>query len=314
MNTYPDDTFLARWLNDDLSPEEKAEFEKSQDFARLTQVMEVMKGFEKQPFDAQALLQKVKGDIQHEKQARVVSMRIQRQRMWLSIAAVVLVLVTSVWWFVGRDTEEVGRQALTMNTSEGQKVSQTFEEGTEIIANENTQLSADISATGARKVTLQSGEAYFNVRKKGPFTVSTQLGKVEVLGTVFDVAQRDNSLIVKCFEGVVRVAIGQQIIDTLQKGEGLEWKEGKTTVRDFFVSGKAPAWQDGTVIMENATLSEVLADLEERFGLSFEVRVDMDQEKYQINYPSDDVDAALDDALELFEVEYERRGRIVVIQ
>jgi len=56
-------------------------------------------------------------------------------------------------------------------------------------------------STGPQKL---FGKAYFDVDKGKTFTVKTDLGTVQVLGTRFDVESRDSIFKVVCYEGSVK--------------------------------------------------------------------------------------------------------------
>jgi len=61
-----------------------------------------------------------------------------------------------------------------------------------------------------RSVTLQ-GEAFFKVFKGKKFKVHTTTGIITVIGTQFNVKQRDNYFEVACYEGLVQVYYNNQI-------------------------------------------------------------------------------------------------------
>ena len=86
-----------------------------------------------------------------------------------------------------------------------------------------------------------NGEAFFKVAKGSVFDVKTKQGVVTVVGTQFNVKQRDNYFEVKCFEGIVKV-IANDISKQLAAGETFQllngqFSEGKTRA-------SAPKWID----------------------------------------------------------------------
>ena len=62
-----------------------------------------------------------------------------------------------------------------------------------------------------RKVELE-GEAYFKVEEGSKFDVYTDQGVISVVGTRFNVKNRDNFLQVECYEGVVSVTINKETL------------------------------------------------------------------------------------------------------
>ena len=62
-----------------------------------------------------------------------------------------------------------------------------------------------------RDLTLE-GEAYFKVQKGQTFSVNTTDGVVKVLGTHFNVKQRNNYFEVNCYEGLVSVTYNNETV------------------------------------------------------------------------------------------------------
>ncbi|MBQ0740845.1 FecR domain-containing protein, partial [Aquimarina celericrescens] len=61
-----------------------------------------------------------------------------------------------------------------------------------------------------REITLQ-GEGYFKVTSGTNFTVTTSLGKIEVLGTQFNIKEREKLFEVNCYEGRVKVSTNNNL-------------------------------------------------------------------------------------------------------
>jgi ferric-dicitrate binding protein FerR (iron transport regulator) len=63
-----------------------------------------------------------------------------------------------------------------------------------------------------------NGEAYFEVKEGSLFTVESDQGKIEVLGTSFNVQSRDDYFKVSCLSGRVVVTAASET-DTIRRGE-----------------------------------------------------------------------------------------------
>jgi len=108
-----------------------------------------------------------------------------------------------------------------------------------------------------------SGEAYFKVAKGKTFDVTTSQGVVTVVGTQFNVKQRDNYFEVVCFEGIVKVtsnAITRQLLagDTFKILNGT-FSEGKT-------KAEVPKWTHNMSDFDAFPFGEVLAELERQYN------------------------------------------------
>ena len=119
------------------------------------------------------------------------------------------------------------------------------------------------------------GEAFFKVAKGSVFDVKTKQGVVTVVGTQFNVKQRDNYFEVKCFEGIVKVAandISKQLAagETFQLLNG-QFSEGKT-------KASSPKWIDNMSEFEAIPFKEVLAEIERQYNIQITVKtVDIDR-------------------------------------
>ena len=112
-----------------------------------------------------------------------------------------------------------------------------------------------------RRVTLERGQAYFEVAKDAarPFFVDARSAAVRVVGTRFDVRLGSSHVRIAVDEGAVAVndraaAIGGgQRIDVLPNGTLSEPAR--------IDEGEAAAWREGRLVYDGAPLSEVVADL-----------------------------------------------------
>ena len=57
---YTDDTFLAKWLNKDLTEEERIAFEKTSAYKEYAKIIEKMELFEAPVFDKEGTFEKIK--------------------------------------------------------------------------------------------------------------------------------------------------------------------------------------------------------------------------------------------------------------
>ncbi len=113
-----------------------------------------------------------------------------------------------------------------------------------------------------RQVDLK-GEAYFEVEKGEKFTVQTQLGAVRVLGTRFLVSEKQNNMLVSCYEGKVKFSNNKQE-QLIAAGNSLEYKNNQLT--DL----KELATFDRT--FKNQELSALTESIEEFFNIKIELQ------------------------------------------
>ncbi|MEN3324351.1 FecR domain-containing protein [Mariniflexile soesokkakense] len=111
---------------------------------------------------------------------------------------------------------------------------------------------------------MLDGEAYFMVSKGKTFNVKTKSGTVTVVGTQFNVKQRDNFFEVKCFEGIVKVT-SDTITRKLLEGDVYQILNGKFTQSKVLTS--APKWTDNRSEFEAIPIKEVLSELERQYNV-----------------------------------------------
>ncbi|SDK22253.1 ferric-dicitrate binding protein FerR, regulates iron transport through sigma-19 [Catalinimonas alkaloidigena] len=187
---------------------------------------------------------------------------------WVAAAAVVLLM--SVFAYV-----YFFNQYATFSTGNGEQLALSLPDGSQVILNANSELRYPHRWEGQRDVYLE-GEAYFAVQKLHADTgmvklvVHTADLDVEVLGTRFNVATRQQQTQVMLEEGKVRIAAdGQQVY--MQPGELVEYTGPAQLVKREANPRLYTAWKDQELILENRTMQEVATILEETYGLSIHI-------------------------------------------
>jgi len=282
MNWEKDDTFLAKWLSGELSEEDRKSFEESPDGKEFIQMIEASKQLQPPTYDTSAELSKLKISIQQGDQKETKVVRLYPIYK-LAIAASVLFLLGLSFFFLNRD------QSIETNFLQQEIVA--LPDGSKVQLNASSTLAYNKNFDEERQLDLD-GEAFFEVQKGTKFTVSTNNGAVEVLGTSFNVKSRENRLEVVCYTGKVRVSATHAIKDLLpgdriviQKGELINF--GKTEVKDI------PAWIEGIIELDNVSLNEALIELEANYGIQIEIDESLGNLKYTGSMPKNDLKTAL---------------------
>jgi transmembrane sensor len=149
-----------------------------------------------------------------------------------------------------------------VNTPYAQQTNVNLPDNSEIIINAASKIKYNEKDWAKKRTVDLDGEAFFKVAKGEKFHVKTHSGTVTVLGTQFNVKQRDKLLEVQCFEGLVSVQIGQSVIK-LAAGNTLRFFqntliEGKTQLT-------TPSWVEGRSTFESIPYYEVIAEFERQF-------------------------------------------------
>ncbi|MEM9052122.1 MAG: FecR domain-containing protein [Bacteroidota bacterium] len=192
MNWEQDDTFLARWLSGELSEEERIVFEESPEGKEYIKMMNASDMIQPPSYDVNKELSKLKSTIAQEKpvEPKVVRMR---PLVRLAVAASVLVILSlSIFLFTGSESFE---------TDILQQEFVALPDGSEVQLNSSSTLAFNKRNFEDERELDLKGEAFFEVKKGVKFTVTTDNGAVEVLGTSFNVNSREERLEVICYTG-----------------------------------------------------------------------------------------------------------------
>ena len=120
-----------------------------------------------------------------------------------------------------------------------------------------------------RELTL-SGEAFFDVKKSNiPFIITTQSGKVKVLGTSFNVRSRDDGFEVGVNEGIVEVSNGKDTF-LIKKDEMIKINSGTPNKNQNIVKvyNNYPDWINNMLFFENTPISEACREIERTFDIT----------------------------------------------
>ena len=144
-------------------------------------------------------------------------------------------------------------------------------DGTKVHLNAGTTLSysKNFNST-SREVTL-NGEAYFEVEKgSSPFIISTNLAKVTVLGTKFNVRSREDGFEIGVNEGKVKIENKTKSID-LKKGEQVDISIDQPKILSISkVSNFYPGWKNNKLICDNSSLEKICKELERRYDIKIQ--------------------------------------------
>ena len=164
----------------------------------------------------------------------------------------------------------------TVTVPAGQRAQITLADGTRVWLNAQSTLTyASNFGRGERNVELD-GEAYFEVAKNKdiPFYVHTEMNKVKVVGTSFNVCAYTGSkeFGTTLVEGIVDIypANSNQMITRLQKDEVFLNEDGKCK-KTILPSYKYLRWKEGLYCFDDAPFNGILGRLEKYYNVKITV-------------------------------------------
>ena len=160
-----------------------------------------------------------------------------------------------------------------------------------------------------RKVTLE-GNAFFNVIPGNSFTVNSPNGEVSVLGTSFNIIDREDYFNVVCFTGKVAVKANKQevILKPLEGFENLSNKKSK-----FNNASKDPS-NNSYLYLNQVPLHIVLKELSNFYNVTFNTDAVSLEGTYNGLLINDNIELALKNVLYPFNFDFEwQKDNFVVI-
>lgn len=176
------------------------------------------------------------------------------------------------------EADEIVRNEVVTDYGERKNIS--LSDGSEITLNAHSNLvyTTDSADSNAVEVFLD-GEAHFSVasREKSdstPFRVKTSSGQVKVMGTQFVVSTRNQNTQVILEEGSVALTPASQMKETILKpGQLAEFNAKSDTIHTRFVNPKVyTSWTTYTLVFDKTPFTEVVARLENTYGVKVVVR------------------------------------------
>ena len=252
---YTDDTFLARWLNNDLNEEEKVAFEKTKAFQEYSKIIEKTALFEAPEFDQKSVFNAIQNKLQNKQKVRKLFPN------WAYAVAASVAVLLGVYFMMPSET--------IYETNYGEQLAVVLPDGSKVQLNAKSTLTLDEEdwKEGQRNLTLE-GEGYFVVEKGSKFTVNTKMGSVSVLGTQFNVKKTQQFFDVKCYEGKVSV-VSENQNTILIPGNGFQRIEG-TKGKNTTFKETSPSWVSGESTFEKAPLHVVISELEKQYKITID--------------------------------------------
>jgi len=296
------DEQINKWLNGEISDEEFRASVGEADFTRYRQLLAEVDTWTPDKDEKIIQLDRI---FKAKKEAKI-----RRMTHWLplSVAASVIFCVAYFGW-------SMLNAPLTFETNAAEVKSIALPDGSKVILASASELKWDKRAyTKKKKRELRlKGKALFEVNKGVPFTVRSSVGSVDVLGTVFEVDDFEDGFQVTCFEGKVRATVGSGEARILEAGQSVIFSNGVWLEKTPFALSR-PTYQEREVKFENAPLSQVIKDIERRFGIvviAGSVRTDR---RFTGSYPSDQLEMALKLIFNSLDIKYERKGSKVYLR
>jgi len=251
MNT---EDLIQKWLNDELTPAEKQAFEQGEDFAFNQAIIDVAKQFKASNVSSPETFEEFQLAYQ-TKTSKV------KQLDWfkplLRIASVVVIAFGIYFTFFHSND-------IVIQTIASQQSSVELPDHSKVVLNADSEVKYSQADWTKKRQLYLDGEAYFKVAKGQTFDVITSQGVVSVVGTEFNVKERENYFEVQCFEGVVEVT-SETTSKTLLAGD--TYRILNETYSQDKITILVPNWTKNLSSFKAIPFKEVIAEFERQYDI-----------------------------------------------
>lgn len=251
------DELLQKWLRNELNEDELKSFKASDDYLSYIKILDKAKCFKAPDFNKTVSIGDIKSTIKSRKKKSTTTLI---QLVASVAAAVILIFSLYKFAFSEVDTNNVYTQIAKTETI-------ALPDNSKVSLNANSSLLYDKKNwDNSRKLKLD-GEALFKVEKGEKFEVDTKYGKIEVLGTIFNVKSRDYTFSVDCYEGSVKVTLNQKSY-ILNKNNKLVLNNDEVKINASTAS--LPDWKNNLSIFKSQPLNKVLLEFKNYYKVEFD--------------------------------------------
>ena len=246
---------IQKWLDHDLNADDLEAFKKLEDYSALNRLSQGLDNFKAPDFEEDLQLNRITESLETKKQTQ------NWLKPMLRIAAIAIIVLGS-FWFLNNSTDTI------TTTIASQKITIDLPDASQVDLNASSKLAYNKNNWNNQREVKLDGEAFFKVAKGATFDVKTSDGLVTVLGTQFNVKQRDNYFEVICYEGLVGVFYTNHKQLKLKPGDRFLVIGGEVITKSK-INSKQPSWLLNESQFESMLYEHVLEEFELQYNVTF---------------------------------------------
>ncbi len=257
---------ILKWFEGEMSLEDIKNKYPLEDFSNLEKMGFYSKQIEVPKIDAEQALADFKKRSFKKEETKVVPLNF---KTFMKVAAVLVVLLTSSYFLFFNHTTSYSTEIAQTETLK-------LPDNSEVILNAQSELAFNKKEWKQNRSLTLKGEAFFKVTKGKKFTVDTDAGSIQVLGTQFNVKERDNYFEVQCYEGSVSVT-HKNNKTILTPGKSVRVVNGELVeVKPF--NAENPSWLAKESSFSEVPLWQVINELEVQYDIVIDAsKIDAEQ-------------------------------------
>ncbi len=292
---------IKKWLdNEQLTTLESEAFKSLDAYDSYIKISETAKRIDTPKYDTDSGLKDLKVKLEERKTIKGSKSALN---ILIRIAAIFVLGIGAYFTFFTTDITSV-------NTLVSQKTSIELPDQTIVRLNALSSIDYKKKDWENNREVKLDGEAYFDVAKGKKFDVITSSGIISVLGTEFNIKQRENYFEVVCYEGLVRVTYKENIIDL---PTGKVFKVIQNKVINDNTSLIKPNWTDNRSTFSSIPYIYILKEFERQYNVTISTK-NIDQNKlFTGNFVHSDIQTALQSITIPMRLKYEIKNNNVTL-
>ncbi len=291
---------IQKWLDHSLTPQELEAFKQLEDYEELTKMNAALQYFKAPDIDVDAAYDAVQKPKQKDT---------PKPTSWfkplLRIAAILVIGFGAYMYTTLSSPTLVETQVASKRHIE-------LPDASAVTLNAVSSLSFDEDSWEENREVILKGEAYFKVAKGATFSVITDAGTVTVLGTQFNVKQRNHLFEVFCYEGSVKVSHKDTDV-VLKPGQRFLIVDGKQISNEKEML-KEPSWINNESSFKSLPLREVIQEFERQYNVTIDAsNVDTSQ-VVTCGFTHTDIDMALQSITLPSQLKYQKNQNSIILK
>jgi len=291
---------ILKWLDQEFSESEIQDLKQTESFETLEKIAFYSSQMQPPRVDADAALVSFKSRSYQKSKAKVRSLNF---KVWFSAAAAILVLIgASYFLFLNTDT--------SFETHIAENTTIYLPDNSEVLLNANSKISYNSNSWKVQRSLNLVGEAYFKVQKGQTFSVRTPSGIVQVLGTQFNIKERNNYFEVHCYEGLVSVTFKNKTVK-LAAGKNFRVLNGSIEYLEDSNAPK-PSWTEKESSFNRIPLNQVLDELERQYDIQIKTEGIDTQKLFTGSFTNTNQKIALESISIPLKLSYKIEGKTII--
>lgn len=270
------------------------------------------------PSEKAAIWRGVKEAIQKPHEGKLVFMKNARKRPWKKLAFATVAVLSGAVLLAGFYFSESKKSRLQVGTAYGEIRRITLPDSSFVTLNARSTIryNQDWNSKDDREVWID-GEAFFSVRHTTDnrrFVVHTSELHIEVLGTEFNVMQREKKLKVSLNSGKIKLTLPQNSNTVyMQPGDIAEINSKKVEKIAGDVENLS-LWKENRLVFDDTPLSEIIDQLRYIYGWEFSAtKEDVLQERLSGEIETRDQIKLINTLEKALRVKIDRKGNVFKI-